>query len=54
MGRELWSGFRQGLREGPVLFFLPLIVAWRIVSREVEAVMAEMEEGADFPGSRAD
>ena len=54
VARELWSGFKQGLREGPVMFFLPLIAAWRLMSRETAAVMAELEAKGELRRSRPD
>ncbi len=49
---ELWSSFKQGWREGPVVFFAPLIAVWRLVSREMDVVMAELEAKEDVRGSR--
>lgn len=54
MARELWSGFKQGLREGPVMFFLPLIAAWQLISRETAAVMAELDAKGEVGRSRRD
>lgn len=54
MARELWSGFKQGLREGPVMFFLPLIAAWRLISRETAAVMAELDAKGEVGRSPPD
>jgi len=43
MKSAFWGDFKQGLREGPIVFFLPLIVFWRLLSREARTVVAEME-----------
>lgn len=42
MTSTFWDDFKQGLREGPIVFFLPLIALWRLLSREARAVMAEI------------
>lgn len=43
MRNAFWSDFKQGLREGPIVFFLPLIALWRLLSREARTVIAEIE-----------
>lgn len=40
---QVWSSFKEGLREGPVIFFAPVIVVWRVLSREFFALLRELE-----------
>lgn len=48
MASAFWGEFKQGLREGPTVFFLPLIVVWRLLFREASAVMGELEGRQDL------
>jgi hypothetical protein len=43
MWNAFWSDFKQGLREGPTVFFLPLIALWRLLFREARTVIEEVE-----------